>query len=308
MKNIRQNALRVISFFPLMLLLVACATAPQRNEELDRAHLEVQKLSEDPDARTAASEQLGRAENDLHEADRALADHRPPVEVTHLAYLARREAQVGLAHIEELRAREQLKTATAERERMLLEAQAREARNARSLARSEEQASAAHEEAKQARDQAREAQQHAQEAQQQLAELHAQQTPRGLQLTLASDLLFDTGAATVKPGAELTLSRLSDFMKQNPRTQIIIEGNTDGRGSEEFNQVLSERRARAVAQVLEARGVTEDRIRALGRGKDFPVASNASPEGRQQNRRVDIVLSDASGHFAQQADQAPIRR
>jgi outer membrane protein OmpA-like peptidoglycan-associated protein len=308
MKSNCKSAWDFGSSFLVMLLFAACATVPLRNEELDRAHVEVQKLSEDPDTQTAASEQLTTAEDELHQADGALAEHRPTDEITHLAYLARREAQVGLAHIDELRAREHLKTATAERERLVREAQSREVRHARELAHSERQASAAHEEAQRARQEAQQAQQQAQETQQQLMELHARQTPRGLELTLASDLLFDTNGATLKPGAELALSRLSNFMSHSPGTQIIVEGHTDGRGSEEYNQRLSERRAHAVAQLLETRGIADERIRTIGRGKEFPVASNATPEGRQQNRRVNIVLSDASGHFAQQGDQAPVRR
>jgi len=112
--------------------------------------------------------------------------------------------------------------------------------------------------------------------------------------------LFDTGQATLKPGANLVLDRLASFMSQNPQTKVRIEGHTDSTGSADFNQALSQRRADAVAIALENRGLSADRVRAIGRGEDFPVASNSSAAGRQQNRRVEIVFSDQAGQFAAQ--------
>jgi outer membrane protein OmpA-like peptidoglycan-associated protein len=143
-------------------------------------------------------------------------------------------------------------------------------------------------------------------AQQQLADLQARQTDRGVVVTLG-DVLFETGQATLKPGANLALNRLATFLSGNPQTRILIEGHTDSVGSEEYNEVLSERRARAVATELMSRGISADQLQTLGRGKGYPVASNDTPEGRQQNRRVEIVFSDSSGHFAQTAGQ-PSRR
>ena len=115
------------------------------------------------------------------------------------------------------------------------------------------------------------------------------------------DVLFDTGQATLKPGAMESISRLSTYLTQNPNTKVLIEGHTDSVGSDDYNIGLSERRARAVATELESRGVPDSQIQTLGRGKDMPVASNSTPAGRQQNRRVEIVFSDASGRFAQGA-------
>jgi OmpA-OmpF porin, OOP family len=75
------------------------------------------------------------------------------------------------------------------------------------------------------------------------------------------DVLFDTGAATLKPGADLVLARLATFLNANPQTKIIIEGHTDSRGSDEYNAALSERRARAVATALTECGVSPDSFR-----------------------------------------------
>ncbi len=78
----------------------------------------------------------------------------------------------------------------------------------------------------------------------------------------------------LKPGADLVIGRLATFMNANPQTKVLIEGHTDSRGSDEYNDALSERRARAVANALTGRGVSEASLRTQGRGKAYPVASN----------------------------------
>jgi outer membrane protein OmpA-like peptidoglycan-associated protein len=228
-----------------------------------------------------------------------LQDRRPLREVDHLAYLARRHAEAGEARVQEAHARQEVARAQGERDRIMLEARAREAQIA------ENQAAAAQSQAQMAQRQAEAANMQLAEAQQQLQDLQAKQTERGIVLTLG-DVLFDTAQATLKPGADLKLDRLAQFMKQHLHTKIIIEGFTDSRGSDEFNDALSQQRADAVAHALVERGVDPDDIRAIGRGKSYPVATNDTPAGRQQNRRVEIVFSDASGRFAQ--GEEPISR
>jgi outer membrane protein OmpA-like peptidoglycan-associated protein len=111
----------------------------------------------------------------------------------------------------------------------------------------------------------------------------------------------------LKPGADLALGRVSDFMKQNPDTKLIVEGHTDSVGSEVSNESLSQRRADAVKAALMSRGVQADRIETIGRGEGFPVASNDTQAGRQQNRRVEIIFSDEAGTFAQGGNAAAVR-
>ena len=275
--------------------LAACASTPQRNDQLEQARLAVQSLEQDPQAERAAAEQLRASRSDLQRANAAFEKHSSPEQVTYLAYLAQREAETGKRYADEYRARQQLAHGNEERNRIILESRNREVQRAHEATQAEAQKAQA------AREQAQSAQSQLQKEQQALADLKAHQTARGLELTLASDLLFNTGSATLKPGATLQLDRLADFMQSNPKTRIIIEGYTDNRGSEMYNQMLSERRAQAVASSLEGQGVPNDRIQTVGRGKEYPVASNASSAGRQQNRRVDIVLSDVSGRFAQAA-------
>ena len=117
----------------------------------------------------------------------------------------------------------------------------------------------------------------------------AKQTERGMVLTLG-DVLFDTGRAELNAGAAHTLDQLSAFLKENPERTIEVEGYTDAVGSDQMNRTLSERRANSVKNALMDRGVASNRISARGFGEARPVASNNTSAGRQQNRRVEVVL------------------
>jgi outer membrane protein OmpA-like peptidoglycan-associated protein len=135
-------------------------------------------------------------------------------------------------------------------------------------------------------------QQQAAELQRQLEILQAKPTDRGLVLTLG-DTLFATGRAELKSGATANLDRVTAFMNQYPNRTAAIEGFTDSMGSEEFNQDLSQRRADAVKGYLVGQGVGTARLSSAGRGESAPVGDNASAAGRQQNRRVEVVISQA---------------
>jgi len=132
------------------------------------------------------------------------------------------------------------------------------------------------------------------ELQRQLEILQARPTDRGLVLTLG-DTLFATGKSELKSGATVNLDRLTAFMNEYPQRTAAIEGYTDSMGSEEMNQSLSQRRADAVKGYLVGQGVSSARLSTSGRGESSPVADNESAAGRQQNRRVEIVISPVAG-------------
>ena len=111
-----------------------------------------------------------------------------------------------------------------------------------------------------------------------------------------SDILFRTNMAQLEPGGMRTVQKLADFLKQYPERTVLIEGHTDSTGSHTYNQELSDRRAYAVQMALIKYGVSSDRINARGYGETFPVASNDTFEGRQLNRRVEIILSEDGGN------------
>jgi len=119
-----------------------------------------------------------------------------------------------------------------------------------------------------------------------------QDVARGTVITLSGGVLFESGKADLLPGAQDQLGRVAAYLKNSPRP-VVIEGYTDSRGSSKKNQALSERRAQAVSDYLTGQGVPADRIRSVGKGASAPIASNATADGRAQNRRVEIVLQSA---------------
>jgi len=276
-------------------LLAACASTPKRVEQLDQAHADVESLSADPLVQQAASEELSNARKSLESADIAMKKHDSE-QVLHYSYLASQQAHTGQERISEARAKQEVAKGEAERNRVLLESRAREAEAAKAAA--EQQTQVAQAQAQQAQA----ARQEADAAQRQLADLQAKQTDRGMVLTLG-DVLFDTNAATLKPGATAMVDRIAAFMKDNEGTKVIVEGHTDSRGSAEYNQQLSERRAQSVADALAFRNIDRSRVESVGRGKELPVASNDTAAGQQQNRRVELIFSDSSGRFASGATQ-----
>lgn len=105
-----------------------------------------------------------------------------------------------------------------------------------------------------------------------------------------SDILFDIDSAALTPSSRATLDQAAGVFLEYPKTAIIAQGHTDSTGSEEHNQALSERRARAVANHLIGAGVDGSRITSVGYGESYPIASNDNASGRSRNRRVDLLL------------------
>ncbi len=105
-----------------------------------------------------------------------------------------------------------------------------------------------------------------------------------------ADILFNVDSSTLSGAARATLDDAASVFLEYPKTAIVVQGHTDSTGSEEHNQVLSERRAKAVAAHLSGKGVDDDRLAVVGYGEGEPVGNNGSPEGRALNRRVDLLL------------------
>jgi outer membrane protein OmpA-like peptidoglycan-associated protein len=236
------------------------------------------------------------------------------------------EAQTARAEQSRLRAqRESEQRALAEQERQAAESarlqaeeaqkaaqqQLQEAEAARKAAQQQQQAYA--QEAEQARLKAQQADEARSAAERQREELRARllqqlntvlqtrDTAEGLIATMP-DVLFDTGRYTLKPTARERLAKVAGILLAYPDLRLKIEGFTDNVGSDDFNQRLSEKRAATVRDYLVQQGVPMDNVAALGMGKSNPVASNATAAGRQQNRRVDLIVS---GESIQTLGQAP---
>ena len=224
------------------------------------------------------------------EKDLVLAAHR--------VYIADRKVETARALAETQFSEEQRTALNEKSEKARLDSRTREADRAKTdalVARAEsaEQkvaAGNARSDADAALLAANASQQQAAELQRQLEILQARPTDRGLVLTLG-DTLFATGRAEIKSGATVNLDRLTAFLNEYPKRTAAIEGFTDSMGSEEMNQSLSERRADAVKRYLVGQGVGSERLTSSGRGENSPVADNESAAGRQQNRRVEVVIS-----------------
>jgi outer membrane protein OmpA-like peptidoglycan-associated protein len=120
--------------------------------------------------------------------------------------------------------------------------------------------------------------------------LATRETARGLIVNM-SDVLFDTGLHSLRPGAREKLARISGIILAHPDMRIEVEGHTDSVGGVDLNQRLSEKRADSVRTYLISQGVDSNSIVARGFGKSKPVADNATAAGRQQNRRVELVVN-----------------
>jgi outer membrane protein OmpA-like peptidoglycan-associated protein len=135
------------------------------------------------------------------------------------------------------------------------------------------------------------AQHQTEDLQRQIAELNARATERGLVVTLG-DVLFETGGSALKGGTAGDLDKLAVFLNQYPERTVVIEGHADNVGSEDSNLALSQRRADSVKSYLVSQGVGSPRLTATGKGEGSPVAGNDSSTGRQQNRRVEVIISN----------------
>ncbi|MGO9256976.1 MAG: OmpA family protein [Bryobacteraceae bacterium] len=120
--------------------------------------------------------------------------------------------------------------------------------------------------------------------------LQTRDTPRGLVVNI-SDVLFDTGKYSLRPLAREKLAKVAGIVSGHPGLRLDVEGHTDSVGGDDYNQRLSEQRGGAVRDYLTQEGMAASSVTAKGLGKADPVASNATAQGRQQNRRVEIVIS-----------------
>src|SRR6185436_11406333 len=278
-------------------LLAGCASAPTKPAGSEEVRAKLTALQGDAALATKApvatkDAELAVTQAEIIQPELALAAHR--------VYIADRKVDTAIAEAGTKAAEDQRVMLTEQGEKARLDARTHEAELATAAAVT---ARAENAEQKVATTQARSdadaallaanvSEQQASELQRQLEILQAKPTDRGLVLTLG-DTLFATGNSQIKSGATANLDRLGDFLNEYPNRTAAIEGFTDSMGSEDSNQMLSERRADSVKRYLVERGVQSQRLSSSGRGENAPVADNETTAGRQQNRRVEVVISQA---------------
>ncbi len=261
-----------------------------------------QKAEDEANARIAAEKRAAEE----REA-RARADAQAEAQRRAQAEQAQRQAEAATAEAQRMKAEAEAAAAEAARQKEEAE-QAKAEAMAQQQALAEQTAAAqkAAAESEQMRQQAEQLRQQA-EAQRQQAEKEKQElrarllqqlnsilstrdSARGL-IANMSDVLFKSGSFELLPGARERLAKVSGIVLAYPTLHLQVEGHTDSVGTDEYNQSLSEHRAQAVRDYLVQQGISANTIGARGLGKTQPIATNDTPEGRQQNRRVELVLS-----------------
>ncbi|TRZ98549.1 MAG: DUF4398 domain-containing protein, partial [Deltaproteobacteria bacterium] len=260
-------------------LAVTVANAKAAEREMDKVRVETAEI--------LAQKQAMDAQRATGEAERA---RMMATSESEKAALAKRQSEQARQQMEQAKqqaeqARQQMEQAKqqAEQARQQMEQAKQQAEQARQQM--EQATLAAQSEAEKAAKAKAEADQLAKE----ISGLKAQQTERGIILTIG-DVLFATGKAQLSPQANMSVTKLSEFLKNHPTRNVLIEGHTDSVGSDEYNQVLSGKRADSVKYELRNNGVEASRITTVGYGEKYPVASNDSANSRAMNRRVDVVI------------------
>jgi outer membrane protein OmpA-like peptidoglycan-associated protein len=286
----------------------ALSVRAEHQARLDRERHEAEERAKNAQSQAAtAQQQAQQAETDREAAERRAQEQRDQAEQ------ARRQAQVEAEQRRQLEAQNQAAQQQAQQAQQQAELQRQQAEQAQQQAQSEaQQRAAAEQQAQQTAQQADEARRQAQQAQQRAQQAESQQqqlrqqlrdqlnqvlqtrdTVRGLIVSMP-DVLFDTGSATLKPTARERLAKVSGILIAHPDIRVEVDGYTDSTGDPTFNEQLSQQRAASVQTYLAQQGVPGGSISIHGFGQANPMASNDTAAGRQQNRRVELVVSGES--------------
>jgi outer membrane protein OmpA-like peptidoglycan-associated protein len=297
-----------IGLTPLLALACVSTTPTQSVVEARQAF---QLTAQDPKVKQHASEQLYEAEQANAKMERALKRGQEESEVDHLAYLTKRHSEIAQAVADDGAMKAQIEQLGRRRDQLRIDASKAETREARSAARVaadiaarrgeeiadlRERTAAAEQETVDAQQDVAAAKQEAADARQEAfamskkLELMSKENERGLVITLG-DVLFQTGSASLASGAQRTLSRVAELLEAYPDRSVIVEGHTDDVGSTAYNESLSRQRAQSVTDALVADGVAASRFEVRGLGESAPAVPNTNAASRQQNRRVEIILS-----------------
>ena len=244
---------RILLIGPPLALLVACAATPTEDTALEETRERYSQLSSDKQIQSTAPDSLFDAEQAIMRA----AEAEDEALRNHQLYLADQYMDIARTTAQRQKLENNMQALIEQRNELRLRAREKELEEARA----------------------------------ELAALEAEGTARGLLVTL-NDVFFETAQAQLNPGVESQLDQLATFMRKHPDQRVVVEGHTDSRGPEDYNRLLSERRAESVEEALQARGVDPERIVTRGLGESRPIASNRTSGGRQLNRRVEIVFPE----------------
>lgn len=279
-----------LSYILLIFLVIGCGGPPEDNPLLKEAKSNFQEAENDSVIVTNAPVALKEAEEALQESEQLWEEKADKELVDHHAYIAKQKVAIARETAKLNAAQDEVERAESQRQKVLIKA-----RRAEAIA-AEKRAEEALSQAEKERREAEQARQRAEELAERVNKLEAERTERGLVLTLG-DVLFDFDKATLKPGGERAVDKLAQFMQEYPDRNVMIEGFTDSVGPEDYNEQLSRERANSVRRALLNKGISSSRIQIRGYGERYPVASNETEAGRQQNRRVEVIISGKDGEI-----------
>jgi outer membrane protein OmpA-like peptidoglycan-associated protein len=270
-----------------MLVGFGCATAAAP-PELVGARTAYDRASHGPASQWDPTD-LHTAKESLDEAEQAFLADGDTLETRDLGYTAQRRTETA-----ETRAR--TLAAVANRDQILARMHATTAdsaqRSAAQLGRANQELATEGAKLQSEVQRRQEAERRAAQARADLAKFASvQQEARGMVITLSGSVMFVSNKADLLPAAQVKLNDVANALtQQDPESKIVVEGHTDSQGTASANQDLSQRRAESVRAYLVSRGISADRLSAAGFGPTRPIADNGSPEGRANNRRVEIVV------------------
>lgn len=298
MKFLRRNTVGTMGSL-LVLSVVGCASTPTPQELLD-ARSAYQHAQAGP-AIQYKPDQVHEAKVALDIAEQSYVDDPSDQKTKDLAYVAQRRSQLAEANAANAQALS-VKGQAENDAKLATKGQLAQARGQLAVAGQQlgaaGQALAGSQQQLETEKKAHaEADKRAKEAMDRLAASigAVKQESRGMVITLSGSVLFASNKDALLPAAQERLGQVAGALKTQEDHKIVVEGHTDSQGSAGSNQSLSERRAQAVVSFLISRGVPADQIRAQGLGSSRPIADNGSPEGRANNRRVEIIVQPIEG-------------
>jgi outer membrane protein OmpA-like peptidoglycan-associated protein len=289
MKLLRKDTVLTMSS---LLLAVGCASTPAPKELLD-ARSAYQHAQSGPAAQYKP-DQVHEAKVALDTAEQSFVDDPADQKTKDLSYVAQRRAELADANGANSQA-QAVKSQAENDAKQTTKGQLAQARG--QLAVSAAQLAGSQQQLETERKARADADKRAKDAMDRLAASigAVKQEARGMVITLSGSVLFASNKDALLPAAQERLGQVAEALKTQGDHKIIVEGHTDSQGSASMNQGLSERRAQSVVSFLVSRGVPADQIRGQGLGPNRPIADNESPEGRANNRRVEIIVQPVEG-------------
>lgn len=281
MKTQRKSVIATSAVGLLLLGLAGCAHRPP-SAELISARNAYEEARTGP-AATLAPDKLYEAKRALEKAERAYSDDPQSAEEKHFAYIAQRVSMIADTYGA---------LAVTQREGMLAAQEHDRLQDSLRLE-AESQLASSQQDLATERDARRKAEMNLRNALSSLEEIaQVKEEARGLVITLNGAVLFATNKTELLPTAKSRLDEVATALKElKPGQTITVEGHTDSVGTDEMNMKLSQGRAESVRDYLISRGVQKDVVSAVGKGESAPLAQNTTPDGRANNRRVEIIIS-----------------